>query len=409
MKILAISNFYPPYYMGGYELRAQNILNGLKRRGHKVFVLTSTYGINKISIKENVYRIFNYKHKFPISFMETLLEEIKETREFKKVIKKLQPDLIYVFNMRFMSKSLLKKAYSLKIPVVYDIGDYWLIDNSLWGKWLDFWQYSPRFFITRFIKLKLSGVVKRLNITPLLPVDVIPFDKKYIYFVSEFVKNVHIKKGLGVKDASVFHHGLNMGSIVVRENKGFVSLPLKLLYVGAVIHNKGVHTIVDALSILKQKGYDCHLTIVGGIFDTEYLNKIKLLIGEENLPVTFLGQYPHNKVLRMYKDYDILVFSSIWDEPFGRVIVEAMAAGLVVLATATGGSMEVLNDGENCILFEPGNSEDLANKIEILRKKPELCERLSSNGKEFAKDFDKKNDIKKIEDYLYGVVKNYKA
>jgi len=395
--------------MGGYELRAQNILNGLKRRGHKVFVLTSTYGINKISIKNGVYRVFSYKHKFPVSFMETILKDIKETIELKKVIKKLEPDVIYIFNMRFLSKTLLKKAYLLKIPIVYDIADYWFIDNGLYDRWLSYWQYSPRFFITRRIKLKLSGLVTKLNIESILPTDTSCFDFKYMYFISNFIKNIYLKNGFGVKEAQVFyHHGLKINLNTKTE---FVPLspPVKLLYVGAVIKNKGVHTIINALPTLKQKGCDCNLSIIGGTFDKEYLKGLKLIIEREKLSVSFVGQYPHNKVLDMYKNYDILVFSSIWDEPFGRVIVEGMSGGLVVVATGTGGSKEILNDGENCLLFTPDDSEDLAKKIEMLIKRPELYKKVVRNGINFVKDFDSEDNIEKNEKYLNGVIKDYKT
>ncbi|MFQ5772284.1 MAG: hypothetical protein ACE5HX_17245, partial [bacterium] len=56
MRILVISNLYPPYFVGGYELGCRDVVDGLKARGHHVKVLTSTYGVNKPEHDSEVYR-----------------------------------------------------------------------------------------------------------------------------------------------------------------------------------------------------------------------------------------------------------------------------------------------------------------------------------------------------------------
>jgi len=59
-----MSNLYPPYYIGGYELSCQEVVNQLRRRGHRVFVLTSTYGLKGDKSDDKVFRqllIYRYE------------------------------------------------------------------------------------------------------------------------------------------------------------------------------------------------------------------------------------------------------------------------------------------------------------------------------------------------------------
>src|SRR5207245_3427349 len=75
---------------------------------------------------------------------------------------------------------------------------------------------------------------------------------------------------------------------------------------------------------------------------------------------------------------------SIWDEPFGLVPLEAMAAGCVVVATGTGGSGEYLRDRESAMLFKPGYALGMAEAVLELHEDPQLVATLRTNGHEIA-------------------------
>jgi glycosyltransferase involved in cell wall biosynthesis len=72
------------------------------------------------------------------------------------------------------------------------------------------------------------------------------------------------------------------------------------------------------------------------------------------------------------------LFTSIWQEPFGRVIVEAMASGLAVVGTAVGGAAEMLVHDENSLVFEAGDSTSLARALRRLIESPALRDTLGS-------------------------------
>jgi glycosyltransferase involved in cell wall biosynthesis len=83
----------------------------------------------------------------------------------------------------------------------------------------------------------------------------------------------------------------------------------------------------------------------------------------------------------LLRKFDVLVVPSIWPEPFARVLLEGMISGLVVVATPTGGTPEIVLDGENGLLFTPGDPGDLAQKIARLVDDPESRRKLAEAGK----------------------------
>jgi glycosyltransferase involved in cell wall biosynthesis len=120
--------------------------------------------------------------------------------------------------------------------------------------------------------------------------------------------------------------------------------------------------------------------------------------------VTFISPQERESMPALYGTSDILLFTSIWHEPFGRVLVEAMAAGVAVIGTATGGASEIIADGENGLLFPPDNAAALAERIAYLQARPELRARLTATGRRDAiQKFDSGRMVSEIEKYLESV------
>jgi glycosyltransferase involved in cell wall biosynthesis len=79
--------------------------------------------------------------------------------------------------------------------------------------------------------------------------------------------------------------------------------------------------------------------------------------------VFFKGAVPHHQLVEHYGKADVFVFPSVWDEPSGNPPIEAMAAGVPVVSTRTGGTPEYVADGKTGLLVEPGNAGALAEAI----------------------------------------------
>ena len=107
---------------------------------------------------------------------------------------------------------------------------------------------------------------------------------------------------------------------------------------------------------------------------------------------------PVERVEDIYNSLDICVHSALGVEPFGRVIVEAMAMELTVISTNVGGPKEIISDGEDGYLIVQGDPKILADKIIYLIENPEVRRKIGKNASITVKNrFDIKITTKKIE------------
>ena len=98
----------------------------------------------------------------------------------------------------------------------------------------------------------------------------------------------------------------------------------------------------------------------------------------------FAGFLDTQKMAAFYRNARFLVLPSKWFEVCPMVIIEAMSNGLPVIASRIGGIPEIVEDGVTGVLFEPGNSEDLAEKMKLLWENPELCRQMGTAGRKKA-------------------------
>jgi glycosyltransferase involved in cell wall biosynthesis len=101
------------------------------------------------------------------------------------------------------------------------------------------------------------------------------------------------------------------------------------------------------------------------------------------------------------QQFDVLVFPSIYEEPLARITEEAMVSGLVVVGTITGGTREILSDGENGLTFAPEDADGLARQVIRLINDPDLRCRLAHNGRQTVLEhFTLDKMVNEIEVYL---------
>lgn len=147
-----------------------------------------------------------------------------------------------------------------------------------------------------------------------------------------------------------------------------------VLYVGRLINQKGVDTLIRAM-----KDVNGELWIIGRGPKRKKLENLakKLGIGEK---VKFLGFVPDDVLPEYMCKCHVLVLPSRW-EPFGMVLLEAMACGRPVIGSRVGGIPEIIKDGENGFLFEPLDHRELAMKLELLREDEGLRKKLGANAR----------------------------
>ncbi len=200
------------------------------------------------------------------------------------------------------------------------------------------------------------------------------------------------------ENAGIIYNGADPVSI--RQSPANESF--SLLYTGRVSPEKGLHVLIEAFRDIYARKNDARLVIAGpeavpsaDIATTwsagPELEKIRPFFGggylkhlmemSQGLPVEFRGAVLHDQLAELYQSSHVLVFPSVWNEPFGMPIVEAMASGLPVVATRSGGIPEIVIHGETGRLVARGDVGSLAECLLDLAEHKELRRAMGEKGR----------------------------
>jgi len=228
---------------------------------------------------------------------------------------------------------------------------------------------------------------------------------EHVLFATFFMQDEYRQKGISPKNSKVIYGAVDTRPYLNEHKKSRDGS--SLLSVGRLNPDKGMQTAIEAVGCLVRENIrDVHLTIVGD-GEPEYIAHLQNLIAHENISsfVDLLPAQPKETLPALYQQADVFLFTSIWPEPFGRVIVEAMASGVTVIGTKVGGAAEILVENENALTFPAGDAVALAEQIKKLIASPELRERLAKVGRETAvRKFDLERMTTEIESYLKSLV-----
>jgi glycosyltransferase involved in cell wall biosynthesis len=404
MRILFLSNFFPPARPGGYTQWCQEVAERLAGRGYTIGVLTSRYELSKASASEqNVYRLLHLEGDLayyqPLHFFTQWKKQHRENLVFlEQVVKEFAPDLIFVWGMWALSKALPARAEQL-LPgrVVYYLSDYW---TSAIDMHTTYWQLPTR----RHLMQPAKKVLSHLALSMLAQESQPALKLEQAICVSARLRDLLVEADVPVQHARVIHGGTDVRRFTSVKKRDFRSGHLKLLYAGQLVQHKGVHTAIKALGILvnEKNTHQVSLTLVGS-GHPDYEAFLRDLIEREHLQdtVTFHGPVSKDNMPALLEEFDVLIFPSIYEEPLARMTQEAMAAGLVVVGTTTGGTREILWEGETGLTFAPDDADGLADQLARLIANPDMACRLAQAGRKSVLEyFTLDRMTQQIEDYL---------
>lgn len=412
MRILFLSAFYPPYVIGGWEQLVEDINLDLQARGHKTHVVTSMYGVNRPVKESGVDRIlaldadvYHYKPEDLLAHSSRVRNNI---RRVKNVIETFQPDIVFVHVMWNLSKGVAWVAEKLcSDRVVYYIANDWPYAIDMHSA---FWVNRAR----RPLVAKAKEVIAPIPLRMMQNENIkFHLDFKRVMCVSQSVMNNLAEYArIDPQVMRVVYNGVNADVFTPDWSKKpyGVERAFSLLYAGNIASHKGVHTAIEAMAILAQapNARNIHLSIIGS-GHPDYEDQLRNLVSMHHLEdkVSFLRRFPRSEMPALFRKFDALVFPSVWDEPLARVMEEAMASGLAVIGTLTGGTGELLLDGETGLTFLSENPEMMAQRIEQLYDDPVLCRTLAENGRnKVFREFGRIQMMDAIEVYLNEVVTN---
>jgi glycogen(starch) synthase len=407
LRILLISNYYPPYEVGGYEQLCRDVAARLSDRGHAIHVLTSNHGLDGRSQPDEpaIHRLLeispDYGARLGPAWQFMFARRQAETRNrecLRSLVQQFQPEVICIWNLQGLPRSLAVEAESLSnVGVAYWLAGYSPAEPDEY--WL-YWSASTINPAISPIKQLLSSAalsILRNEGQPIHP------QMQHVAVVSEFMRNKGIADGSLPSYAQVIYNGVEIERFY-RPVQTDLDGPLSLLQAGRVSEDKGVHTAVEAIGRLARDYQirNVHLYVAGSgpAAYQAFLEQIVQQYGIEEM-VSFLGWLPRDAMPDLMAKCQVLLLPTVHHEPFARVVLEAMASGLAVTGTLTGGTGELLQHEVTGLSFAAGDSGDLAKQIGRLAQDSALRIRLATQGQRLVCErFDLERMVDAIERLL---------
>jgi glycosyltransferase involved in cell wall biosynthesis len=223
------------------------------------------------------------------------------------------------------------------------------------------------------------------------------FDKLFVRFVDAFiyisraVADSYVSQRIPVGKGTVIHNAVDLSefsrtddSASVRSEFGWTCHESLVGVVGRLDWWKGHEYFLEAVAQVARQVPNLRGLIIGEPENTpknrEYYQKLQSLTKSLGLEDRVIFTGFRSDVPRLMSALDVVVLSSSVPEPFGRVIIEGMAAGKPVVATAAGGVLDIIEDGVNGLLVPPGNPAAMAAAILSLLGDSKRARRLAEAG-----------------------------
>ncbi|WP_270332071.1 glycosyltransferase family 4 protein [Streptococcus infantarius] len=221
-----------------------------------------------------------------------------------------------------------------------------------------------------------------------------------VIFISEALKK-HYEKLTPLINSKVIYNGFDIASLkgMVNDQPNHQNKSINISIVGQVSQGKGQDQAIKACKILKDKGYNIFLNIIGEV-DYDYLETSTPGYKEFEWLILH-GQVDNVKELRRSMDIELVCSKS---EAFGRVTIEAMLAGIPVIASNTGGTIELIEHKQNGLLYNYGDVQQLSEMILTLVNDEQLKVKLVENASRFAEKFTIERTAREVYNFFEEVV-----
>ena len=376
--------------MGGGEINVQLLASMLAQKKNEVLVLTSYHqGLLQMEKKDGVTVHRRLKTGKDAS---TFLGNMKRASLFpnsvakgvKQILKEEKIDAIHFIGTSIIAASKLHRS---NVPLFATIESYPALcpkgDRIFHGKKECAVKCSFLKFLSCQSDSREIGKMKnrwciKYN-APLLSYIYRYYKElndslKYCHLIaiSEYVQGLLRQQG---HESTIVSNAIKINDFKVVTKKK--NKKEKIIFLGAFIKSKGAQVLLEAI-----EGLDAECELYGeGVLKEE----LQAIIAEKKLNAKICLPVSYDKIPRVYADADIVVFPSLWPEPFGRIAIEAMAAGKPVIGSAIGGIKETITKGTG-ILVDPGNVQQLRKAIELLMHDRALQKKMGKKGRKVAEE-----------------------
>ena len=245
-----------------------------------------------------------------------------------------------------------------------------------------------------------------MNKTPGFAPVLTPPDSMYRCITcSDWVRQSLRQDGYSIESAIVLYPGAIIEEFYQED------LPkqdhLKIAYASLVMPYKGADVLVEALSLLNAAGVKFEATIAGGSLMPDFVTELEKFVQSEEMQdrIKFPGVLSRQGLKELFKSHNILVFPSRFDEPFGISQIEAMAAGLTLVTSGTGGAAEIIDDGKDGLIFGREDPLNLAETLASLASDIDRWGDITKKGQVKAiTKFNQEKSVEQLENILLGML-----
>lgn len=382
LRVVLVSNFYPPHVVGGAEIVAAQLARELAATGVDVTVVTTCGpqdGIREeVQDGVHVVRFFpqnlwwNYARfqagdarSLPAKLIWNLRDSWNRdaARKFGAVLDTIAPDVVHTHNLKGLSPSVWAEARRRGLPVVHTMHDYYLLCSRGTMLHRDGTPCGQRC---------LGCLGYRAWYKPQVAlVDMLCSPSRHLL-------DVHLKAGVtGRIGQYVVRNGLMPPTSVEAPAKNAVT---RLLFLGQLRREKGIHVLLEAMRTVRRP-VQVHIAGRGPM--TEDVRQA----AAADPRLVFHGFLAGEDKQRALAGCDALLFPSTWAENAPLAIAEAFLNGRPVIGSRYGAIPEFVAHGDNGLLFEMGDPLSLAAAIDRMSGEPELREALSAGARESAGAF----------------------
>ena len=377
-------DYIKKYAHGGTEIAAYNLAVNMANRGNSVDVFTTSIdSVDSLEIYPNM-RIHRNATSFKIA---------SANASFKLIYKPLNYDLDIVH------------AHS---PIPYSDLPALLYAKRKKVPFLLTYQFDGQETGGSFMRNTGVSVYNKLFINKVMgSAEVIIATTKAYANESPFLRRYKDK-------IVVIPNGINIPEVTTKytreESRINLGLPLEdniILFFGSLVQYKGPDILLKSFKIVKKEFPNTKLIFAGRGPMLDYLTELAKKLDLEN-NVMFTGFVEDEKKPLYYKAADIFCLpSTTMAESFGIVNLEAMAAGIPIVASDLGGIPDIVKHGENGLLAKPRNVQSLADALTYLLKNEDLRKKFGNKGRELADNYSWDKIAKETEELYRSILQNW--
>jgi glycosyltransferase involved in cell wall biosynthesis len=358
------AEYHKEYAHGGTEVAAYNLALEMRKRGHQINVFTTAINRRNSVEKESSITIYRYGTNFRIAsanFSWGLLHGPQ----------KIDLDIVHAhYNMPYADYSAMEYSKKKKVPMVLT---YHADAPETGGIFL---RNQLQTFYNHYIIDRVLNQADTIIATSQCYIDQSRFLGRYRDKIKVIPNGINLNE---------FQTDLSRDQC--REK---LNLPLEkdiILFFGNLVKYKGPEVLLNAFHNIKNENPNTLLVFAGtGPMQRKLItqSKIQGLVDD----VKFTGYVEDSLKPLYYKAVDIFCLPSLnLAEAFGIVNLEAMASGIPIIASNLGGIPEVVRDGENGLIFKPGDVEDLIKSLTYLLDNENIRRRMGEKGKRMSQDY----------------------